>query len=131
MDEVFDHVTLPCGNQSLIFDIAIDVSNGQMVWVNVHVSSHDDWTLLVVLVWLFAQYWVLHLGSVPNSSGHSLSEAGSSHVGLRAHERFARSTHLYFTVLLSISTARIVRTLLQLQVLKQVMSLRKRNSLKG
>ena len=131
MEEIFDHVALPGWNQSFIFNIPVDVSNCQMVWVHVHVPSHDDWTLLVVLVWLSAHNWVLYLRSVSDSSWHSLSIACSSQVGFSTHERFARSTHLYFRVLLSVCPARIVRTFSWLQVLKQIMSLGQRNSLES
>ena len=103
-------MALPGWNEGLIFEISIDVSNSQMVWVHVQVPSYDDWTFLVVLVRLSAHDWVLYLRSVSNSSWNCLSIACSSQVGFSTHERFACPTHLYLTVLLSISPPRIVRT---------------------
>ena len=59
----FEDIAFPCWDRCWVMDIAINISNSQMVWVNVWSTSDNNWVQLTELVQLPRVNWILHLGS--------------------------------------------------------------------
>ena len=47
-----EDLALPRFDRNVVFDASIHVSNSQMVWVDVALTSYDNWALLVELIFL-------------------------------------------------------------------------------
>ena len=46
------HLTFPGWEGDLIIKISIAVSNGQVVWINIMLSSNNNWAFLIELIFL-------------------------------------------------------------------------------
>ena len=56
---VFEHVILPGWNCNWAVDISINIPDCKMIWINVCSASHNDWTVLIKLVFLSWRNWIL------------------------------------------------------------------------
>ena len=101
----FQHLTFPGSKGNLIIKIAIAVSNCQMVWINVLLTSNDNWTFLVELVSLIWGNWVLHCCTPWFSSVVSFSLTGSLQLGSWVPESGCCSAECDICILLSIGAS--------------------------
>ena len=59
----FEDIAFPCWDSCWVMDIAINVSNSQVIWINVWSTSDNNWVQLTELVKLSRVDWILHLRS--------------------------------------------------------------------
>ena len=99
-----ENIAFPGWNSDWGVDISIDISNSQMVWVNIWLASNNNWVELAELILLSWINWILNLWSPSLLSGLIEGLTGSSQCSLLILESLLRSSHCHFTVSLSIGS---------------------------
>ena len=93
-------------------DISVDVSDCQVVWINIRPASHDNWIYLAELVFLSRINWVLNLGAPSVLTFLIESLASSSEGCLWIVKSLPWSSELNIDVTSSVCTSILVFALL-------------------
>ena len=109
-----ENIAFPSRNSCWTSNISIDISNCQMIWINIWLSSNNNWIHLAKLVQLARINWILHLRAPSLLAWLIECLTGSSQRGLSILEGLLRSSHDNFLISTSINSSTFILAFLHL-----------------